>query len=151
MVGGDTDHGGNPVKRVDVNGQTVDKNSLKAEASANLILKDGVVTVGSNPAKSVGSMTGNSDGGSGAEPGKVGSIHLHPTAGEMNVTVKYESGQLASVPIHGGAVSTTDYTQRAKDFESGAATPGIRSVMVDEKNIYLYNSASSQTITIPRQ
>lgn len=54
--------------KVSINGNEVSKNSLKAEATDNTVLKDGVITVGSNPAQSANNMT-QSVQDTGAEPG----------------------------------------------------------------------------------
>ncbi|OJW35494.1 MAG: hypothetical protein BGO54_04080 [Sphingobacteriales bacterium 46-32] len=67
---------------VAVDGKAVDKNSLKAEATSNTVLKDGFVTVGNNPAKSANSMTGSVQDAD-DEPNRTGSKHLHPTAVDM--------------------------------------------------------------------
>src|SRR5207237_477167 len=66
--------------KVTVDGMSVADNSLKVEAGGNTVLKDGVVTVGNNPATSTGSMAGSDSRGSGDEPGRAGGIHLHPTS-----------------------------------------------------------------------
>jgi hypothetical protein len=137
--------------KVSVDGKTVDKNSLKAEATGNTVLKDGVVTVGNNPAQSANSMTGSVQD-AGDEPGRSGSIHLHPTA--TNIKVQVEKGfSINVVNVQGGAPSPGDHTQHQREF-TNAGSPGgqfPRSVMVDQKYIYLYNSSPNQTIKIPRQ
>jgi hypothetical protein len=136
--------------KVSVNGKTVDKNSLKAEATGNTVLKDGVVTVGNNPAQSANSMTGSVQD-AGDEPGRSGSIHLHPTAGKMEVTL--QSGfQVKGVTIRGGAPSPGDHAEHQRGFEQAGSPSGqhVRSVMVDSKYIYIYNSSANQTIKIPR-
>ena len=131
---------------VKVDGKTVDKNSLKAEAMANTVLKDGVVTVGSNPATSNGSMTGADPDKPGNEPGKTGNIHLHPTDRTMTVDIVTNGlgRQISAYTIYGGSPSTSDHTEYKRSGQ------GTRFVMVDASNIYLYNADSGQTIKIPR-
>jgi RHS repeat-associated protein len=134
----------NGAKSVKVNGKTVDPNNLKAEATGNLVLKDGTVTVGANPATSSNSMTGADPDEPGDEAGKVGNIHTHPTAGEMSVQV--DRGFVTTVTnIHGGAPSQGDYSEYGR---SGNGSE--RFVIVDAKYIYLYNGNADQTIKIPR-
>jgi hypothetical protein len=43
-----------------------------------------------------------------------------------------------------------DIQQHQTLYENRGALNGVRSIMVDEKNIYLYNSSANQIITIPR-
>ncbi|HYC40316.1 MAG TPA: RHS repeat-associated core domain-containing protein, partial [Chitinophagaceae bacterium] len=145
--------GGNDIASADkvmVNGKTVDKNSLKAEATGNTVLKDGVVTVGNNPAQSANSMTGSVQD-AGDEPGRSGSIHLHPTHTKMEVTLQY-GFSIKGVTIYGGAPSPGDHTEHQRGYEQAGSPSGqhVRSVMVDAKYIYLYNSSANQTIKIPR-
>lgn len=136
--------------RVTVNGKEVDKNSLKAEATGNTVLKDGVVTVGNNPSQSANSMTGSVQD-AGGEPGRSGSIHSHPTAGVMTVTL-YSGFSAQQKIIYGGAPSPGDHSEHQRSYEQAGSPSGqhVRSVMVDEKYIYLYNSGSTNTIKIPR-
>jgi RHS repeat-associated protein len=135
--------------KVSVDGKSVPNNSLKAEAVGNTVLNDGVVSVGKNPATSNGSMTGADSRGPGEEPGRVGGIHLHPTSGEMNVQI--DKGPVTNViNIHGGSPSPGDYDEHTRAFQTGEAKSGVRSIMVDSKSIYLYNSSPNQTIKIPR-
>lgn len=131
-------------KSVKVNGKAVDPNNLKAEATANLVLKDGTVTVGTNPATTNNSMTGADPDKPGNEPGKVGNIHTHPTAGEMSVQI--DKIATTVVDIHGGAPSQGDYSEYGR-----SGNGSVRFVIVDQKYIYLYNGNADQTIKIPRQ
>lgn len=132
-------------KSVMVNGKKVDPNSLKAEATANLVLKDGTVTVGVNPATTNNSMTGADPDKPGNEAGKVGNIHTQPTAGEMSVQID-KVIVTTVVNIHGGAPSPGDHSEYRR---SGNGSE--RFVMVDAKYIYIYNGNADQTIKIPRQ
>ena len=43
-----------------------------------------------------------------------------------------------------------DYQAHERAYQRGDAKNGVRSIMVDSKNIYLYNSSPNQTIVIPR-
>jgi RHS repeat-associated protein len=135
--------------KVTVDGKAVANNSLKAEAVGNTVLKDGVVTIGDNPATSSGNMVSSDSRGPGDEPGRAGGIHLHPTAADMNVQVQ-DGFSIQGVNIHGGAPSPGDHKEHTRAFKQGEATNGVRSIMVDSKNIYLYNSSPNQTIKIPR-
>jgi RHS repeat-associated protein len=132
-------------KSVKVNGKPVEPNSLKAEATANLVLKEGVVTIGNNTPTTNNSMTNADPDKPSNEAGRIGNIHTHPTAGEMSVQV--ESRYATTLyKIHGGAPSPGDHSEYER---SGNGSE--RFVMVDEKNIYLYNGNADQTIKIPRQ
>ena len=92
-------------------------------------------------------MTGSVQN-AGDEPNRAGSAHLHPTAEEMKVEI--QNGALQpTVYIHGGAAAK-DYKEHQRAYENGEAKNGVRSIMVDSKNIYLYNSGSTNTIVIPR-
>jgi len=53
--------------------------------------------------------------------------------------------QIKGVTIHGGAPQVG-----LENFQTGETKNGARSVMVDAKYIYLYNSSPNQTIKIPR-
>jgi RHS repeat-associated protein len=137
--------------RVLVDGKEVSKSSLKSEATGNTIEKDGLITVGKNIAKSAYSMTG-SVADAGPEANMVDAIHLHPT--EKNVSVQVDHGPVSDlVTLHGGAPSPGDRAEHQRRHEERRSPAGqsVRSVMVDKKNIYLYNTGAGQTITIPRQ
>jgi hypothetical protein len=130
---------------VEVNGKSVDPNSLKAEAAGNLVLKGGVVTVGNNPATTTNSMTRSDPDKPGYESGKVGGIHTHPVPGARTVRIDSRSGVTTIIPISGGRPSPGDHSEYTRSGQ------GYRFVMVDKKNVYLFNSDASQTITIPRR
>jgi len=142
---------------IKVNGQSVARNSLKAEATANTVLNDGTVTIGSNAAVTAYSMN-SSPQDAGDEPNRVGSAHLHPVATETTIEVIKGGFLNASsfYSLHGGHPSggagerTGDYQEHTRAFQMGDAKNGVRSIVVDAKNIYLYNSSPNQTITIPR-
>jgi RHS repeat-associated protein len=140
-----------------VDGKSV--KSLKAEGTVNTVLKDGVVSIGNNPAVTSNNMTKSPDD-AGGEPGRAGSAHLHPVADETRVDVSTGGGAITSYQIHGGHPSgipgeaSGDYQQHESSFQANPnRQPGnnVRSIMVDSKNIYLYNSSPNQTIVIPRQ
>lgn len=135
--------------KVELDGKKVAKNSLKAEAVVNTVLVDGVVTIGKNPAATAGSMTGSPQD-AGDEPNRTGSAHLHPTAKTMNVNV-YEGFTVANVTVTGGSPSPTDHNEHQRSFEQGGTKNGARSIAVDAKYIYLYNSGATNTIKIPRK
>jgi hypothetical protein len=83
------------------------------------------------------------------ELNRTGHIHIHPTAGSMDAKV-YDGKQISSVHLQEGAPSPADLNQHQSDYENHYAENGVRSVMVDSNNIYLYNSDDKQTIVIPR-
>lgn len=140
---------------ITVDGKSV--KSLNAEATANTVLKDGVVSIGNNPAVTANNMTGSPQD-AGDEPGRVGSAHLHPVAKETTVDVTTGGVIQASKTyhIHGGHPSgipgegSGDYQEHTRAYNAGDAKNGVRSIMVDANNIYLYNSSPNQTIVIPR-
>jgi len=134
--------------KIKVDGASIANGNLKSEATANTVLNDGVVSIGNNPAKSANMVTGSVQD-AGDEPGRVGSAHLHPASGEKTVEFN-NGGEITTDNIHGGAPSPGDYQEHQKSYERGDATNGVRSIAVDSKNIYLYNSSQNQTITVPR-
>ena len=142
---------------IKVDGKPVSRNSLKAEATVNTVLNDGVVSIGSNPAVTSYNMTGSPQD-AGPEPGRAGSAHLHPYAAETAVEVESGGTMKSTVfyHVHGGHPSGVpgegngDYQEHTRAYQTGQATNGARSIMVDNKNIYLYNSSPNQTIVIPR-
>ena len=52
--------------------------------------------------------------------------------------------------IYGGAPSAGDISEHTRAFQQGVAKDGVRSIMVDNSSIQLYNSSANQTIKIPR-
>jgi hypothetical protein len=127
----------------------VDNNSLKAEVSGNTVLKDGTVSVGNSPAVSNGSMTGAPSAGPpdglAEEPNRSGHIHLHPASGPMKVRIENSQG-VGVVDITGGKPSPGDVEQHQRDYQNHQAKNGVRSIAVDSKNIYLYNSIGNQIL-----
>jgi hypothetical protein len=110
----------------------------------NTVLKDGVVSIGVNPAKSAYTVTGSVQD-AGDEPGRVGSAHLHPAAGEKTVEFNY-FGESVKNYIHGGSPSREDYAEHTRAYKMGTAKNGVRSIAVDEKNIYLWASLKTHNI-----
>lgn len=147
---------------ITVDGKAVGKNSLKAEATVNTVLKDGVVSIGNNPAVSSNNMT-SSPQDAGDEPNRAGSAHFHTVDKEtaVDVTTKVMNGFSSKIyTINGGHPSgipgegSGDYQEHQRSFEANPyrqSGNNVRSIMVDEKNIYLYNSSPNQTIVVPRQ
>ncbi|GGH65829.1 RHS repeat-associated protein [Filimonas zeae] len=112
--------------KVLVDGKVTDKNSLYSEATGNTVLKDGVVTVGENPAKSAYSMTGSvSDAGD--EPGAVGAVHLHPTSGTMMVQIE-RGASIYQREIIGGRPSPGDYDEHQRKFEQAGSPAGLSAI-----------------------
>jgi RHS repeat-associated protein len=126
--------------KMTVDGKLISGDKVYAEAAANLVLKDGVVTTGKNPAKSSFDVVGTDPDIAGKESNKVGVIHTHPTDRNMQMSNEYGFG----INGEGGRPSPTDH-KFYRDHNSGS-----RHVVVDSKNIYIYNGDSNQTITIPR-
>jgi len=56
-------------------------------------------------------------------------------------------GHPSGIPSDG---QNGDIQLRQTQFKNREALNGVRSIMVDEMNIYLYNSSANQIITIPR-
>jgi RHS repeat-associated protein len=120
---------------------------LYAEVEGNLVMKDGVVTVGAATATS-GDMTFANPNETPLEPNTVGNIHTHPVA--TNTTLSWSTGP--------GNNSSGDFKAGPSGFGGdqdrgfqNMQTHGVRNVVVDEKNIYLINGYTNQTITIPRK
>jgi RHS repeat-associated protein len=132
------------LKSITINGNPAKPSDFKSETEANLVLKDGMVTVGNNKPYSSGDMlTGGSSADVGQEPGKVGIIHSHITAGELSIGTTANGLQFTTYEVHGGSPSPDDHQQ--------AFGQQYRQVAVDSKYIYIYNSNSSETIKVPRQ
>ncbi|MEO9022807.1 MAG: RHS repeat-associated core domain-containing protein [Ginsengibacter sp.] len=143
---------------ITVDGKSV--KSLHAEATANTVLKGGVVSIGNNPAVTSNNVV-RSPQDAGDEPGRAGSAHIHPVAAETTVDITTGSVLKSSniYQIHGGHPSGIpgeprgDYQEHQRSYETNPnSQPGnnVRSIMVDSKSIYLYNSSPNQTIVIPR-
>ncbi|MBL0335900.1 MAG: hypothetical protein IPP73_11550 [Chitinophagaceae bacterium] len=140
---------------IKIDGKSV--KSLKAEATVNTVLDEGVVSIGNNPAVTSNNFT-ESPQDAGNETGRAGSAHLHQADHETTVDITTGSAYKSSITykIHGGHPSGIpgegkgDYQEHTRSFQHGQSTNGVRSIMVDEKNIYLYNSSPNQTIVIPR-
>jgi len=144
---------------ISVDGKPVANNSLKAEATVNKVLKDGVVSIGNNPPVT-SHQVNSSPQDAGDEPGRVGSAHIHTTdkTEVIDVTTQNITSSSSSIyTLYGGAPSggsgnpDGDYEEHTRAFQQGEAKGGVRSIMVDQSSIYLYNSAPDQTIQIPRQ
>jgi hypothetical protein len=80
------------------------------------------------------------------EYNKVSHVHLHPFADEGDFKLM-QDGQFFPTQIWGfhGYPGPSD-----KDLSNEQNKTGYRKIAVDKKNIYLFNSSNSQTITIPR-
>ncbi|GAB2839370.1 DUF6443 domain-containing protein [Ferruginibacter profundus] len=143
---------------ITLNRKSIARNSLKAEAVVNTVLKDGVVSIGNNPAVSINNMTGAPQD-AGNEPNRVGSAHLHPVAETSSLTIPTGNPlkPWAFYTINGGHPSgmpgeaSGDYQDHQRAVDAGQAKDGVRSIVVDSQNIYLYNSDYKQTISVPRQ
>ena len=142
---------GTPVSKMSnllVNGKAAITSSLHSEVVGNLVLKDGVISLGSNIPVPTGDMLGGDPDKAGNEPGKVAGIHLHPTATTETVQFDVNHGpftQTSVITIYGGSPSAADYQ------EAGRVNQGYRQVAVDSKYIYIYNTNSTETIKVPRQ
>jgi RHS repeat-associated protein len=143
---------------ISVNGKSVERNDLKAEATVNTVLNGGVVSIGINPAVTTNNMTSSATD-AGDEPNRVGSAHLHQTDKTTVVDITTTSvgameGSVTTIkggkPSGGPGEKEGDYEQHTRAFQQGDARNGVRSIVVDESSIYLYNSSPNQTIKIPR-
>ncbi len=115
---------------------------LYAEVMGNLVMKDGVVTMGKGKS-SDGDLIGSDPDKLPAEQGKVGHIHTHPVAADATLT--YTQGTLATGGSFRAGPSPRDRQEADKNKN------GVRNVVVDSKNVYLINGWASQTVTIPRR
>jgi RHS repeat-associated protein len=132
------------LKSVTINGKLANPSDFKSETEVNLVLKDGMVTVGNDKPYSSGDMlTGGHLEDVGQESGKVGIIHTHITAGELSIETTRNGLQFTTYAVHGGSPSPDDYQQ--------ASGQQYRQVAADSKYIYIYNSSSSETIKVPRR
>lgn len=133
-------------KDILLNGKRAKPHDLPAEAVANLVLKNGIITIGNNPPTSNYSMLNADPDKPGDEPGRVGHVHTHPAASD--VTVQLDSrgtfSTTALFNIHGGRPSPGDHGEYDRSGK------GLRFVVVDEKNIYFYNGNADQTLKVER-
>lgn len=116
---------------------------LYAEVQGNLVMKDGMITVGKEK-QSAGDMTHAFPSDLPWETGKVGHIHTHPLA--VPTTLDYRRGNFYS-----GGIFPTPGPSGADHTRAGNNKGGVRNVVVDSKNVYLINGNSSQTIKISRR
>lgn len=115
---------------------------LNAEVMGNLVMKDGIVTVGKGKS-STGDLVGSDPDKLPQEQGKVGHIHTHPVATDATLTYMKRGS------LDGGTFRVGP--SPADRSEAGKNKGGVRNVVVDQRNVYLINGWSSQTITIPRR
>lgn len=132
------------VSVIKVNGKTIKNDDLKAEATVNGVYHDGVISIGKNDPKSANMITGSVPD-AGVEPDQATVAHLHPVAGNESVQIN-----TTNINLKGGSPSPTDYNEHTRAWKHSERTHGARSIMVDQKNIYLYNSSPNQTIVVPR-
>jgi RHS repeat-associated protein len=127
------------MSKIEMNGKPI---KLNAEVMGNLVIKDGVVTIGKGKSSS-GDLVSSDPDKLPAEPGKVGHIHTHPVATDANLS--YTIGPVSTGGSLRAGPSPADRQEANKNKN------GIRNVVVDSKNVYLINGRSSQTVTIPRR
>jgi RHS repeat-associated protein len=133
---------GNPtagMSNIQINGKPT---KLNAEVMGNLVMKDGVVTVGQGKS-STGDLVSSDPNKLPQEQGKVGHIHTHPVA--TDASLSYTRGGVTSGGSFRAGPSPAD--RQEADKNKG----GIRNVVVDQKNVYLINGWSNQTVIIPRR
>lgn len=115
------------------------------------MLKDGVVSIGKNEPVTTFNLLGSKPD-AGDESGRVGSAHIHPFAKATNLEVGVQDvyeilgGHPSGIP----GEASGDYQEHTRAFQAGQISNGVRSIVVDAKNIYFYNSSPDQTIVIPR-
>jgi hypothetical protein len=128
---------------------------LKSEVTTNTVLNGGVVSMGKNEPKITYNLL-SSWPVVDYEPGKTGTAHLHPfyktvhliiTDNNGVVTFDPKGGHPSGIPSDG---KPGDIQEHRTQDRFGQVLNGVRSIMVDEKNIYLYNGNADQIITIPR-
>jgi hypothetical protein len=133
---------------VSVNGSKVNNTSLKAEVQGNMVLRDNILTTGNQTPVTSHSLTGSPQA-PGNEAGFAGGIHLHPFAGNAELTIQ-NGPAIKFVTITGGAPSSADFDEHRRSLSNGETKPGVWSVIVDSKNIILYQGGT-QPITIKRE
>lgn len=137
------------VYRLNDEGQRRKSGSLHAEVTANLVLVNGIVTIGKNTPATKHAMNASDPDLQGREPGWVGHIHTHPYHNNvrLDLELKNHSGPFYNstiLHIYGGKPSPGDHSEF---YRVGKA---VRLVMVDEKGISFYNGSSDKTVRIDR-
>jgi RHS repeat-associated protein len=115
---------------------------LYAEVMGNLVMKNGVVTVG-NGKSTTGDLVSSDPDKLPSETGKVGNIHTHPVAANATLQYKTSSGS-------GGGSFRAGPSPDDRQV-AGRNSDGVRNVVVDQKNVYLINRWSGETVTIPKR
>lgn len=115
---------------------------LYAEVMGNLVMKNGIVTVGEGKS-STGDLVGSDPNQLPAEKGAVGHIHTHPVASDVTLTYMKRGSS------DGGRFRAGPSPDDRKEADKNKN--GVRNVVVDQKNVYLINGQSSQTVIIPRR
>ena len=138
----------NKISNLKIDGKPASTSMLHSEVVGNLVLKNGIVTLGNNAPVPLGDVTGGDPDRSGDEFGKVAGIHTHPTSTTQTIDFDVKAGPFISghlFTLYGGTPSSADYSN------AGRIATEYRQVLVDSKYIYLYNSDAKETIKIPRQ
>jgi hypothetical protein len=120
---------------------------LYAEVQGNLVMKNGIVTVGKGK-NSSGDMTGGFPSDLPDEPYKVSHIHTHPIWKKTKFS--YKRGGLPGGgdfprPGPSGMDGDRGYAGRNVDRH------GVRTVVVDANNVYIINGWADQDVIIKRK
>jgi RHS repeat-associated protein len=142
---------GTPVNSMDnlkFNGKNINPKSLKAETSADLVMKNGKVTVGKLRYPNSELLYTFSPDNMGSQEGYTGAfIHTHPT-NRPNGAYTWGKGlntQTRNVFSSDGP-SPEDRSRTINDMRFHS----VRNVVVDKQYVYLINGVDNQTIKIPR-
>jgi RHS repeat-associated protein len=118
------------MSNIQMNGQPVGRSRLYAEQQANLIMKDGVVTVGIGR-ESKNDMLYSDPRDLPDERGKVGNIHTHPISEHTDFQYT-RGGRSAGGTFEGGPSPADQHESHRSENTAGV-------VVVDNKNITIVN------------
>ena len=145
-----TSMNGTPIRSMEnlkFNGKKIDPKSIKAETSADLVMKNGKVTVGNLRHPNTDLASTYPPDNMSTQVGYTGAhIHTHPNRpnGAFTWSRGYEHSTL-NVFSKGGP-SSEDQSRTRGDMNYN----NVRNVVADKNYIYLINGTDKQTIKIPR-
>lgn len=145
-----TSMNGTPISSMEnlkFNGKSIDPKSIKAETSADLVMKDGKVTVGNLRYPNTELTSTSPPDNMGTQAGYTGAhIHTHPNRpnGAFTWSRGFERSTLNVYSADGPSGGDQSRTRGDMNYNS------IRNVVADKNYIYLINGTDKQTIKIPR-
>ena len=137
----------NSMKNLKFEGRCIDPNSIKSETSADLIMKNGKVTVGVLREPNSELLTTYPPDNLFSQDGATGA-HIHTHTDRPNGAFTWGVGlnaQTRNVKSNNGP-SPDDKARTRGDMQFTK----VRNAVVDRNNTYLINGDGSQTIRIPR-